>query len=215
MSILLSLGFGHLSPPTRVTTQRARTHKSPPPRPTLARPGPAQHPAPQKKGGGKRHPPPCYQDGDCTHQKAHTPLSPVSLRVCARVSTLRAPHTPRLSPRARSSRAPHATQYGAGQRLSRPIQLHPARRGASAQAAHTPTTPTPEREHASKQAGAKGRTQPHCPTTPSKRANTKKAQTPQANTRKANTQPNHPPSKHAHNKPKLPPPARTQEAPTQ
>ena len=58
--------------------------------------------------------------------------------------------------------------------MSRPITVAPA-----AQYPAHANKPTPEREHASKQAnGAKGRTQPHCPTTPSKRANTKKAQTP-------------------------------------
>ena len=98
------------------------------------------------------------------------------LSACARVSALRAPHTPRLSPRTQQPGTACHALWG-GTIMSRPIPVHPPPIKHAA-AAHTPTTPTPEREHASKQAGAKGLTQPHCPTTPSKRANTKKAQTP-------------------------------------
>ena len=65
---------------------------------------------------------------------------------------------------------------------------------------HTPTAPTPEREHASKQAGARGggTTLSHHPQASAhkqarkhQKANTPRAQTPN---------PSHPPSKHAHNR---------------
>ena len=77
------------------------------------------------------------------------------------------------------------------------------------------TAPTPEREHASKQAsrarGGGGTTLSHHPPRERTQAST---QTPQANTPPAQTpNPNHPPSKHAHNKPRCHPRANTR-APT-
>lgn len=52
--------------------------------------------------------------------------------------------------------------------------------------------PTPEREHASKQASrGKGAAGPHCPTTPKRARQHQEAQTPQANTPQTQT-PNHP-----------------------
>lgn len=83
------------------------------------------------------------------------------------------------------------------------------------QAAHTPTAPTPEREHASKQAGAKGRRDHTVPPPPSERTQAS-TQTPQANTgSSANTQPQPPASKHAHSKPQqVRPQANTRNVPT-
>lgn len=157
------------------------------------------------------------------HQKAHaaapsqattvrlTRLPPIypSPRVRARVSTPRgAPPNPSLAHNATGA-TPHC--MGRDNDCPAPLPLLPQRNSH----AHT-NKPTPEREHASKQAGAKGRTQPHRPTTPSKPAPTPKSANTHTNTgSSANTKPQPPASKHTHNKPALPPPARTQEAPTQ
>ena len=137
----------------------------------------------------------------------------LSLRVCALVlAPCEHPTRHASLPAPRSSRAPHATLYGAGQRCPAPYCYTPHAGGQAQNRAHA-NKPTPEREHASKQAGARRRDHT-VPPPPSKRANTKSANTHTNTGSSANTQPNHPPSKHAHNKPKLPPPARTQEAPT-
>ena len=101
------------------------------------------------------------------------------------------PHPQPFSPSARTQHPGSTTnaRNGAGQRCPAPLPL-PRTQGSIAHA----NKPTPGREHASKQASrGKGAAGPHCPTTPSKRANTKKAQTPQANTTQTQTpNPNHP-----------------------
>ena len=131
------------------------------------------------------------------------------LSACARVSALRAPHTPRLSLRTQQPGTARHAVWG-GTIMSRPIPSRPPAR------AHA-NKPTPGREHASKQARrGKGVAGPHCPTTPSKRANTQKTQTPKRTrpARKHETQP--PASKHAHNKPQQgTPPSEHKERPRQ
>ena len=180
VSILLSPDFGYLSPPMRVTTQRATIHS---PRPD-------------------HHGPPHV-----------APLPLLSLCACARVSTPGAPHTPRLSlPRHGATEATQRHAVWGGTTLSRPTYRYPRTQGSIAHA----NKPTPEREHASKQASkrGKGAAGPHCPTTPSKRANTKSANT-KRRTRPARK--HQTPTTHRANtptsKPALPPPARTQERP--
>ena len=120
----------------------------------------------------------------------------LSLSACARVSALRAPHTPHHTPA--HAAAGHRTPHSMGRDNHVPPHTVTPRTqgGASATAAHTPTSPHQRREHArkqaSKQAGAKKRTQPHCPTTPSKRANTKARKHPHEHAPRVNTNPSHP-----------------------
>ena len=96
-------------------------------------------------------------------------------------------------PRARNGGS--ATQQRMGRdTIVPPHYRYPAPKGAS----HTPTSPHQRREHASKQAGAKGRRDNDCPTTPSKRVNTK-ARKHHKRTRPARKHETQPPaSKHAH-----------------
>ena len=122
VSILLSPGFGHLSPPMRITTQRATTHS----------------PQPDHHG-------PPHED---------SPPPPLFLSACARML---AHHESTLTPnpslaRHAAAKQPSATLYGAGQRLSRPITVNPAPKGAS----HTPTSPHQRREHQPSKPGQRG-----------------------------------------------------------
>ena len=125
-------------------------------------------------------------------------LPRLSARVRARVSALRAPHTPRLSPRTQQPGSATNAHKGAGQPCPAPTWPPSAHRAHTSRA-HA-NKPTPGHEHANKQAGARRRDHTVPPPqasapTPRKhkhqKANTTVAQTPN---------PNHPPSKHAHNR---------------
>ena len=138
-----------------------------------------------------------------------SPPLPVPLRARASVSTLQAPHTPRLSPRARSSWAPHATLQGAGQHCPAPYlaALHPSsthkprtRQQAHARGAHTQT---------SRSKGADAATLPHHPN--QARQHQESANTPSEHNSSANTKPQ-PPTQRANtptNKPCCHPRANT------
>lgn len=112
-------------------------------------------------------------------------------------STLTLTPNPSLLPRATQRGQRHPAAHGAGHGCPAPYSYTPHANGGKRRTAHTPTVPTPEREHASKQAGAKGRRDNDCPTTPRrahtpKHANTKRrtravAQTPNPSHPRANT----------------------------
>lgn len=104
--------------------------------------------------------------------------------------------------------ATEATQRHAawgGTTMSRPMPGSPPPIGHAAPRTRQ-QRPHQRCEHASKQAGAKGRRDHTVPPPPRERTQAS-TQTPKGeHNPNANTQPNHPPIKHAHSKPKLPPP---------
>ena len=151
----------------RVTTQHATTHS----------PQPGHH---------------------CPPHEA-PPLPPLFLSPCARVlahhESALTPN-PSLLPRARIGRwtAP-PTHVKGRDTIVPPLPDHPSAHPARTSRAHA-NKPTPEREHASKQAGARGRRDHTAPPPQASAPTPKKRKHP-----REHTPPNHPPSKHTHTSP--------------
>ena len=145
-----------------------------PARPTLARPEAPLTPCSAPTGGTRSH----------VGERKRIVFTTLG-------STLTLTPNPSLLPRARSIRAAPPTAYGAGQRCPAPLPL-PRTQGSIAHA----NKPTPEREHASKQAGQRGggTTLSHHPKQARQhqkrkhqKANTTQAQTPNPSHPQANT----------------------------